>query len=383
MSDLEPGNQAFGKGIPIKNVWLLLWYASDLLASKGLALASSERAPDHLPNFLARILVETVTTRLRQPLSTGYIEERQVLPRVRGRINILPTQRNRLLDLGRIDCSFHSLSLDTPRNRFVRDSLDILAHYVDDKGLASSCQSLSDLFRRKGAVGMAPTSAEIHRTRFGINDRVDRLMVDAATLAMQLRLVTQEAGPHHHLAADLTEPQMRRLFERGIGGFYRHHLSIAGWTVWTGKELNWGEYMPSPAMVDYLPGMTTDIILISPDAGRRLTIDTKFTSIFTTNQFGAKRFKSGHLYQIYTYVVSQRSQLDGTSKGEGLLLYPSISEDDHEVDAHALMQGHLIRLATVDLRASSSEIQKRLLMLVHAVSNDCDNAHLHKSQSSN
>ena len=45
----------------------------------------------------------------------------------------------------------------------------------------------------------------------------------------------------------------------------------------------------------------------------------------------------------------------------GLLLHPSVGE---MMDETAVMQGHAIRFATVDLAASASEIREQLLRVV-------------------
>lgn len=52
----------------------------------------------------------------------------------------------------------------------------------------------------------------------------------------------------------------------------------------------------------------------------------------------------------------------------GLLLHPSI--DEEMVDEAAVIQGHEIRFATVDLRAQAHEIRSRLLQVV-GDSDDC------------
>ena len=84
--------------IPVRNIWLLLLYASQLYRelpeSRRVAL---EDAPDDIPELVAEILANTVERRLRRNLTAGYQRRRADLNRVRGRINLLRTERRQLL----------------------------------------------------------------------------------------------------------------------------------------------------------------------------------------------------------------------------------------------------------------------------------------------
>ena len=63
--------------IPVRNIWLLLLYASQLYrelpASRRVEL---EDAPDHIPHLVAEILANAVERRLRRYLSNGYQRRR-------------------------------------------------------------------------------------------------------------------------------------------------------------------------------------------------------------------------------------------------------------------------------------------------------------------
>ena len=86
-------------------------------------------------------------------------------------------------------------------------------------------------------------------------------------------------------------------------------------------------------------------------SGRRIVIDTKFTSILKSGWYRA------YLYQIYTYLRSQTGQGD-SYRAEGMLLYPSVGESVAEA---AVIQGHRIRFMTVNLAADTSVIRAELL----------------------
>jgi 5-methylcytosine-specific restriction enzyme subunit McrC len=108
--------------------------------------------------------------------------------------------------------------------------------------------------------------------------------------------------------------------------------------------------------------MKTDIILNHTQSGRRIVIDTKFTSIVKPGQYREETLNSGYLYQIHTYLRSQERDSDPLSKtAEGLLLHPTIGK---QVNESLVTHGHEIRFATVDLAANAKEIRSQLLKVI-------------------
>jgi 5-methylcytosine-specific restriction enzyme subunit McrC len=120
----------FVGGIPVRNIWLLMLYASDLLRTLGSEKTSLERNPDDIPDLVAELLARLVEKRLRRNLSFGYRERDAVLGRVRGRVLMLETECGRLLSCGKVACRFDELTVDTLRNRYVRSALDSIARLV-------------------------------------------------------------------------------------------------------------------------------------------------------------------------------------------------------------------------------------------------------------
>lgn len=187
-------------------------------------------------------------------------------------------------------------------------------------------------------------------------------MVAAAKLAFDLALPTEVSGRNALALPDREERWARRLFERAVGGFYRVVLSPREWHVSTGRALAWQIEESTPGVSRILPNMQTDIVLDHQGTGRRIVIDTKFTSILKSGWYRDETLSSAYLYQIYAYLRSQVGHGDRSADhAEGLLLHPAVVES---VDESAIIQGHRIRFATVDLAASTSMIRDRLLLLV-------------------
>ena len=345
--------------IPVRNLWLLMLYASDLFRTRGIGKVGLEDNSDDLPDLVAEILAHSVETRQRRRLSLGYRSRNAVLNRVRGRIDVLTTERHQLLDRGLVACRFDELTIDTPRNRFVRAALESVSRIVQRKDIAHRCRSLASGMKAMGVSGEAPTRAQMSTDRFGRNDADDRFMVAAAKLAFDLALPTEVSGGNVLSLPDREATWVRRLFERAVGGFYDVVLSDQGWRVHCGGTLGWQIEQRTAGVDRILPTMRTDVVLDHTSTGRRIVIDTKFTSIVTSGWYRVETLHSGYLYQIYAYLRSQVGRGDALADcASGLLLHPAIGQ---MVDETVVIQGHSIRFATVDLAASPVEIRSQLL----------------------
>jgi 5-methylcytosine-specific restriction enzyme subunit McrC len=347
--------------IPVRNLWLLMLYASDLFRTRGIGNVGLEGSPEDLPDLVAEILAHAVEVRQRRRLNLGYRSRDAVLNRVRGRIDVLRTERHRLLDRGLVACRFDELTVDTSRNRFVRAALEAISRIVKGKDVSHRCRSLASGMKAMGVSGEAPTRAQMSTDRFGRNDSDDRFMVAAAKLAFDLALPTEAAGTNELSLPDREETWVRRLFERAVGGFYGVVLSPKGWRVQCGGPLGWQIAGKTAGIDKILPSMRTDIVLDHASTGRRIVIDTKFTSIVTSGWYRDETLRSGYVYQIYAYLRSQVGRGDALADGaSGLLLHPAIGT---AVDETVLIQGHHIRFATVDLTATPNTIRSELLRL--------------------
>lgn len=357
----ESATAGFIGRIPVRNIWLLMLYASDLFRKAGPTRVDVERNPDEIADLIAELLAQAVEERQRRQLSLGRRTRSADLSRVRGRIDVLRTERRQLLARGAVACRFVELSVDTPRNRYVRGALEAVARLVTRPELRHRCRRLAADMQALGVAGVMPSRAELSTDRIGRHDATDSEMLAAAMLAMDLVLPTERAGPRALPMPDREEQWARRLFERAVGGFYRTVLQPERWRVRTGGSLDWPLDWSSEGARDILPGMQTDIVLDDTLIGRRIVIDTKFTGIVTAGWRREATLRSGYLYQIYAYIRSQAGRGDPLAdKAEGLLLHPAIGEMIDEVIS---VHGHLIRFATVDLAAESGAIRQQLLNL--------------------
>ncbi len=350
-------------------------YASELYRELPKAQSVNvEDDPDELPNLVAELLTHAVERRMRRNLNYGYQHRQADLNRVRGRIDLLRTERRQLLQRGRVACSFEELTVDTPRNRFVKAALNLLNRIVSKDDLAHRCRNVAASMERAGVTG-DPVSNNRRRPRtplsrlgrLGVNDRE---MLAAARLAFDLALPTEDVGTSHLATPDKDEVWARKLFERAVGGFFDVVLSPLGWRVFQGSRIYWPVDDQSAGIADILPSMQTDIVLERPALNypgsrkERTVVDTKFASILKSGQFEKQRLRSEYIYQVYAYLMSQEREADPASlDSTGILLHPSVGED---LDEYAVIQSHKIRFVTVNLAEDSRTIRRQLLSAVDA-----------------
>ena len=370
-----PPTSGFIGYIPVRNIWLLLLYSSqlyrELTASRRVEL---ENALDHIPYLVAEILANAVERRLRRNPSHDYQRRWADLNRVRGRIDLFRTERRQLLQRGSVACVFDELTVDTPRNRYVKAALTqisgVVRKFANHPDLERRCRDLAFRLERAGVVGYldsrhAGTAAVLDNV--GWVDAHERQMLAAARLAFNLSIPTEQSGLALLPIVNRSETEGWKLYENAVAGFYDIALSHRGWKVRQGGHIQWPATDPTPGLHAIMPEMITDIVLErrehnTPAAGQRIVIDTKFTSIVGHSQFGKQTLKSGNMYQMYAYLRSQEQPGDSISRhSTGVLLYPSLGVDYNE---SAIIQGHRVSFATVDLAADAQTIRSQLLRIV-------------------
>ncbi|OBA80111.1 hypothetical protein A9W99_18620 [Mycobacterium sp. 1164966.3] len=344
--------------IPVRSMWFLLIYASELLAEMRAPernkILAGERDEDLL-DAIAEVLVVEVEQRLRRQLTLHYRTRHADLHRVRGRIDHLRSVTRRLSDQGRIACRFEELSVDSPRNRFIAHTLIYAAQAIKRAELAQRCRAAAFRMHRLGVGAVEPSRSELSRDRLAHHDAGDRRMLDAAHLLRDMAIPYHEQGLAD-LPALLNEPgKHRKLFEAAVRGFFWHTLSAQGWTIGS-RKLHWKSEMgPTPT---FLPVMKTDVTLDNPAMKRRIVIETKFTDALVDRD-GKTTVASGYLYQLYAYLASQSGNGNAVADAaEGVLLFVKTS-GRQEFTAETKIQGHTLRFMSVDLSAKPADIRNR------------------------
>lgn len=339
--------------IPLRNVYLLLCYASGHLQEAAFAPAEGERVarPEDL---FARVLAGGVARLLRRGIGREYVEREEELSIIRGRIDVARSMRASAVEAIRYPCRFTELTEDTLPNRLVKATMARLC-LVDalDRSIRERLEaSLRPLM---GVRSIRPTDRDFAALRgrrlpggYGFPLAVCELVHGA--------LAPIEGGGRF-VFRDFTrdERAMAGLFEAFVRNYFR--FEFAGATV-KRDVIEW-DVLGAPEALALLPQMRTDAILRSP-AGTTL-IETKYyAKALDAGQYGAEKIRAGHLYQLAAYLRSLAARGGPDACARGLLLYAS---DGTHFDAQYTLGNHPIRVCTVDLSARWVEIVARLRLL--------------------
>jgi len=181
--------------IPVRNLWLLMLYASTLYQrNNSLQQSNVEENPDELLDMVAEVLVVAVERRLQRSLGRDYLERDEVLTRVRGRIDALRTESRMLLSQGRVACTFDDLTVDNPRNRLLLTALGLAARNVNDDGLARRARALAMVFGQYGVSARPIDQRSAAGVTLGRNEQDDAEAVWAANLLLEMVIATEDAG---------------------------------------------------------------------------------------------------------------------------------------------------------------------------------------------
>ncbi|MWP49224.1 MULTISPECIES: 5-methylcytosine-specific restriction endonuclease system specificity protein McrC [unclassified Gilliamella] len=349
--------------IPIRNIWLLLLYASDYYKTVGKKQRIElETNPEELITLAAKLYCQAANKRLIHHLAADYQLTTKALNRVRGKIDILTTQRKQLLAKGKIQCRYDDLTIDTPKNRYIHAAAHLLVKQLNDASLIEQCRKIIHQFT---ALNIGQTTYYCYeKERFNHANLKDNTLISLAKLIFSLSIPTQFQGLHTIEQLKKNDHWLRELFEKAIVGFYRVNLDPQQWTIYAGKKLNWQYSNATDNITAYLPTMKTDLILENSNYTQRLIIDTKCTSILKKSRFRLNSFSSHHLYQLYAYLRSQEKDSDPLSvSASGMLLYPAVGVT---VNENMTIQGHKLSFCTIDLTQDNNIIRNSLLALLNS-----------------
>lgn len=338
-----------GRGVVIRNLYVMLAYAFRAMHNAGTQKISSEEF-DHLHDLLAEILARGVGTQIKRGLHRDYLIRREELATVRGRIDVTRTVADRSLTRGRLVCEFDEYDIDTPHNQALKSAIVLLIRH----GAVSSKRK--DALRRvlpylDDVTLVSPKSIRWSALTYHRSNASYRLLLGVCELIVNGLLPSELDGPTR-LSAWLPDDQMSALYERFLREYYLlHHPELSPGA----RVIPWDLDEPS-IFGAQLPEMRTDVTLRRGD--RTLVIDAKYYAQPMQEGIGGKQtIRSGHLYQILSYVNNQDRRREGAVCG--LLLYAQTEGDVHP-NLDVVIQGHRIGAQTLDLNQPWTHIAAQL-----------------------
>ncbi|MEX2577411.1 MAG: hypothetical protein WD342_00010 [Verrucomicrobiales bacterium] len=334
--------------IPIENLYYLLCYAIEHTPESGVANLEPEECPDSL-NLLARVLSRSVIRLAHHGLTREYVEETEATTRLRGRILVAESRRRMVDRQAQMICRFDELNVDCLPNQLLRSTCDRLLRTGD----------LEDQIRhevrlaRDTLAAVSPIRIEdslFGRVRLHRNNRAYRLPIAICRLVHRALMPSERKGGSrfHEILED--DQSMPRLFERFVRNFAAAKFPRSRVSA---MAINWdGEWDTETAEV--LPMMFTDVTIEHPDS--KLILDCKFYREALVSRHDRKRMHSSHLYQLTSYLRNKAADPEW-EEASGALLYPAV---DHRLDYRLRLNGHPVRVVSIDLDRPWREIEESL-----------------------
>lgn len=309
---------------------------------------------DNMHNLFAAILAKGIGQQLKQGLYREYLNKKEDLTVMRGKIDMPGTIQNKIARKQTLTCEYDELSEDNTLNRILKTTVMLLlrnslvdTEYKDDLK--------KEMLYFSNVDTLDPFAIKWSSIRFQRNNQTYRMLISLCQLILQGMLLTTDAG-EHKLASFVDEQRMSRLYEKFILEYYIKEFPMLNARA---SQIPWAL---DDGIGTMLPIMQSDITLLHCD--KVLIIDAKYYSHTTQVQYDVHKLHSNNLYQIFTYVKNKDVELNGRShEVSGMLLYARTDETIHP-DSTYKMSGNKISVKTLDLNCEFSEIAAQLDLIV-------------------
>lgn len=310
------------KGILIRNIYYMLAYAFTDLKRKHYEDIDKENF-EHIYDMFAEILYRGMSMQIKQGLCRTYIQRRENLRTLRGKLNLQGTIKNRIKRDTAIDCEYDELSVDNILNQVLKLTALILIREgsVNNKRRVA-LRKLMPYFSDVREI----TKADIHWQTLPIDrhNHSYRLLMNICHFILDGMLMTTEDGKYR--MATFSEEHMNTIFERFVWAYYEKHKDKFGISVNSQKNVKWNiDNDVENFNTDFLPSMYSDTVL--QKGNRTLIIDTKYyaRALYDSQHSSKKKIHSANLYQIFAYVKNYDKEQTGNVAG--MLLYAKTSEE--------------------------------------------------------
>ena len=362
------------KNIPILNVYYLLCYAWGRVQERDTARLATLGGLSTVQDLLGKVLAGGVNHLFRRGIDRGYVERREDLAGIRGKLAVSETAKRALRARARAACDFEELTVDILPNRILRSSLHgLLGRRVTLDGHVRA--DVRSAYRRLDGI----SRTRLQRNTFGQlqlggNRRLYHFLLSVCRLLYESSLVDETTGRTTFRDFRRDEATMWALFEEFVTGFYQREQRVYRVNP-GGRRIQWADPgWATDADRARIPVMDADVILESPE--RRIILDTKYyrdalargrgrgagigPASGTASSTG--KLHSENLYQLLAYLRNRQATRPDGPVHEGILLYPQVGDEALRADIR--LEGFRIQARTINLDQDWRLIHEEMLETV-------------------
>ena len=340
------------KDIPILNVYYLLCYAWGRVQERDTKRLATLGTLPTVQDLLGKVLAGGVNHLFRRGIDRGYVERREDLAGIRGKLAVSETAKRALRARGRAACDFEELSADILPNRILRTSLHgLLGRRITlhrDVGV-----EVRSAYRRLDGVPRTRLKRNTFgQVQLGGNRRLYQFLLSVCRLLYESSVVDENTGRTTFRDFRQDEATMWALFEEFVTGFYTREQRVYGVNPGYRRRIDWAD-------LARIPGMTADVILESPE--HRIIMDTKYYKdvLARGRGSGTGKLHSDNLYQLLAYLRNRQATRPEGARHEGILLYPQVGSRSLMADIR--LEGFCIQARTVNLNREWHHIRDEML----------------------
>lgn len=342
--------------ILVRNIYYMLSYAFISLKKEEDESIASENF-DHALDLFAAILSKGISRQLKQGLYREYINRKEEMNTMHGKICMPETIRSRVQRKQTLTCEYDDLSENNLLNQILKTTVMLLIRSKDVKSQYKD-QLKQEMLYFSDVDTISPYNIQWSSICLQRNNRSYQLLLGICQLILEGMLLTTEDG-EMKLAKFVDDQRFSRLYEKFILEYYRQeHPELKA----NASQIPWAL---DSEECDLLPIMQSDVMLENKAGDKVLIIDAKcYEHSLSTNQFDVQTVRSAHLYQIFTYVKNKDAELkDKEHTVAGMLLYAKTDEDLYPDNTYQ-MSGNTISVKTLDLRQDFKGISGQLDQIV-------------------
>ncbi|MCY3599697.1 MAG: hypothetical protein OXN85_06975, partial [Gemmatimonadetes bacterium] len=208
------------KSIPILNVYYLLCYAWGHAQERDTKRLASLAGLSSVHDLLGKVLATGVNRLFRRGIDRGYVERREDLAGIRGKLAVSDTAKRALRARGRAACDFEELSADILSNRILRTSLkNLLARETGlHRGVRAEVRSAYS--RLDGISHLRLKRSTFGRVQLGGSRRLHQFLLSVCRLLYESSIVDEKTGRTTFRDFRRDDATMWKLFEQFVTRFY-------------------------------------------------------------------------------------------------------------------------------------------------------------------
>lgn len=341
------------KDIPIQNIYYMLMYSWDR-AKEIESIDINNIEGNNLYDLLSLVLTKSISKIIKKGTYKEYKSCYEETSSLRGKINFDDSLKRNSFRNGKAFCEFDEFSDDVIHNQILKYTMyNILKSKEISKVIKDDIMKVYHYFNGVSLVRV--NKVDFNNLKLHKNNLHYKLSLDICNLIYNNMMPDESDGRITFKQFYREDREMAYIFENFVRNFYNRHLEncrvVRENISWDAQGDNLG----------FLPIMQTDITI--KEKSRVTIMDTKYYRNSLSRNMEREKFHSNNLYQIFSYLKNAESKGEIYNSSRGILLYPQV---DRYLDEDYDVQGHKIKVCTLNLNEEWESIHNRLLEIYNS-----------------